>query len=81
MARLRRSVPSLGALVVFEAAARLGGFTKAANELGVTQAAVSRRIRALEADLKVKLFVRTPRQVVLTDAGRALSEAVGNAFD
>jgi len=80
MARLRRNVPSLGALATFEAAARLGGFTKAADELGVTQAAISRQIRALEADLKVQLFVRTPRRVVLTDAGRVLAGAVGDAF-
>ncbi|WMS44491.1 LysR substrate-binding domain-containing protein [Acuticoccus sp. MNP-M23] len=73
-------MPSLGALAAFEAAARLGGFTKAANELGVTQAAVSRQIRALEADFGVPLFTRNTRQVVLTDAGRTLSGAVSDAF-
>lgn len=80
MVSLRRNIPSLSALVAFEAAARLGGFTRAANELSVTQAAISRQIRALETDLDVKLFVRSHRRVVLTDAGQALSEAVGNAF-
>ena len=81
MVRLRRNVPSLGALAAFEAAARLGGFTKAANELGVTQAAISRQIRALETDLKVSLFVRMPRQVELTSAGRVLAAAVSDAFE
>lgn len=80
MVRLRRNVPSLGALATFESAARLGGFTKAANELGVTQAAVSRQIRALEADFGLPLFTRNTRQVILTDAGRTLSGAVSDAF-
>jgi len=80
MVRLRRNVPSLGALAAFESAARLGGFTKAANELGVTQAAVSRQIRALEADFGVPLFTRNTRQVMLTEAGRTLSDAVSDAF-
>lgn len=81
MSKLRRSVPSLGALAVFEAAARLGGFTKAADELGVTQAAVSRQIRALETDLNTPLFVRAHRRIQLTTAGRVLFEAVGQSFE
>lgn len=81
MASLRRSVPSLGTLAVFEAAARLGGFTKAADELGVTQAAVSRQIRALEEDLNTPLFVRGHRKIQLTAAGRVLAEAVGQSFE
>ncbi|WP_162409526.1 LysR substrate-binding domain-containing protein [Acuticoccus sediminis] len=80
MSRLRRSVPSLGALAAFEAAARLEGFTKAAGELGVTQAAISRQIRALETDLGKPLFVRGNRQVELTAAGRLLAEAVSESF-
>ena len=80
MSRLRRSVPSLGALAAFEAAARLGGFTKAAGELGVTQAAISRQIRALETDLGKPLFVRGNRQVELTASGRVLAEAVSESF-
>lgn len=79
--RLRRQVPSLGALAAFEAAARLGGFTRAAAELGVTQAAVSRRIRDLEAELGRVLFVRAHRRVELTAAGRVLAEAVGQSFE
>lgn len=81
MGSLRRSVPSLGTLAVFEAAARLGGFTKAADELGVTQAAVSRQIRALEEELNTPLFVRGHRKIQLTPAGRVLSEAVGQSFE
>ena len=73
-------MPSLGALAAFEAAARLRGFTKAASELGVTQAAVSRHIRALETDLGKPLFVRANRQVELTAAGRVLAEAVSESF-
>ncbi|ORE94162.1 LysR substrate-binding domain-containing protein [Acuticoccus yangtzensis] len=80
MSRLRRSVPSLGALAAFEAAARLGGFTKAAGELGVTQAAISRQIRVLETDLGKPLFVRGNRVVELTAAGRLLAEAVSESF-
>ncbi|MCF3932343.1 LysR substrate-binding domain-containing protein [Acuticoccus sp. M5D2P5] len=81
MTTFKRSVPSLGTLAVFEAAARLGGFTKAANELGVTQAAVSRQIRTLEDDLNTPLFVRAHRKIQLTRAGRVLAEAVGQSFE
>ena len=81
MRRLRRQIPSLGALAAFEAAARLGGFTRAAGELGVTQAAVSRRIGDLERDLGRPLFVRAHRRVELTPAGRVLAEAVGASFE
>ena len=79
--RLRRQIPSLGALAAFEAAARLGGFTRAAGELGVTQAAVSRRIGDLERELGRALFVRAHRRVELTPAGRVLAEAVGTSFE
>lgn len=81
MVTLRRSLPSLGMLAVFEAAARVGGFTKAADELGVTQAAVSRQVRALEEDLNTRLFVRAHRTVRLTPAGRVLAEAVSQSFE
>lgn len=80
MGRLRGKVPSLAALAAFEAAARLGGFTKAASELGVTQAAISRQIRALEDDFGTPLFVRG-RTVRLTAAGQVLADAVSEAFD
>lgn len=81
MAGLRRSVSSLSALSTFEAAARLQGFTRAADELGVTQAAVSRQIKLLEAELNTPLFVRGHRRVDLTPAGVTLSNALTGAFD
>ena len=56
MPSLRRSVPSMSALATFEAASRLGSFTLAATELGVTQAAVSRQIKLLEVDLNTPLL-------------------------
>ena len=81
MHRLRRSLPSLTALTAFEAAARRESFTSAADELGVTQAAVSRRIKALEAEVGRMLFDRAQRRVRLTEAGRTLFAAVTGAFD
>lgn len=81
MANLRRSIPSMSALATFEAAARIGSFTLAAAELGVTQAAVSRQIRLLEDDLNIRLFVRANRRVVLTTAGAALAANVSTAFN
>ncbi|EKX57496.1 Glycine cleavage system transcriptional activator [Rhodobacter sp. AKP1] len=80
MLPLRRSIPSLGALATFEAAARLESFTLAANELGVTQAAVSRQIKLLETDLNTSLFLRAHRRVVLTPEGAALAATVTGAF-
>ncbi|MBB1250553.1 LysR family transcriptional regulator [Rhizobium sp. G21] len=71
----------LTALTVFEAAARLSSFTKAAIELGVTQAAVSRQIHLLEEDFGFPLFARSHRRVALTDKGRMLSEAASGAFN
>lgn len=70
----RRTLPSLDALVFFEAAARLQNFTHAAAELHVSQVAVSKRIRALEADLGVVLFTRLGRSLILTPEGRAFAE-------
>jgi DNA-binding transcriptional LysR family regulator len=81
MRRLRQSIPSLGALNAFEAAARLESFTAAASELGVTQAAVSRRVKELELALGVQLFVRANRGVQLGVAGQDLFEAVSGSFD
>ncbi|GAB4269647.1 MAG: LysR substrate-binding domain-containing protein [Pararhodobacter sp.] len=81
MAGFRRSVSSLSALATFEAAARLLGFTRAAEELGVTQAAVSRQIKLLEAELNTALFVRGHRKVELTPAGVVLAKALTGAFD
>ena len=72
----RRTIPSLDALVFFEAAARHRNFTRAAEELRVSQVAVSKRVRALEDDLGAELFARQGRALVLTPAGRALADRV-----
>jgi LysR family glycine cleavage system transcriptional activator len=73
-------LPPLSAIRAFEAAARHASFTKAAQELGMTQAAVSYQIRVLEDRVGVPLFLRRPRQVVLTEAGRSLAPAISEAF-
>jgi DNA-binding transcriptional LysR family regulator len=69
MLNLKRMLPSASSLVVFEAAGRHENFTRAAEELGMTQAAVSYAIRAMEDQLGVPLFHRSHRNVELTDAG------------
>src|SRR5690606_37385027 len=66
---MRRKIPSTAALVAFESAARHQSFTKAAEELALTQSAVCRQIAALEAFLGVELFRRTRRGVRLTEEG------------
>ena len=80
MRNLRNDLPPLSALAPFEAAARLGGFKQAAEELNLTQAAISRQIRALEEDLGVALFVRRHRAVALTEAGRRFAEEAADAL-
>lgn len=74
-------LPPLNALRSFEAAARHLSFTKAADELFVTQAAISHQIKALEQDLGVPLFRRLNRSLALTDQGQALVPHVKNAFE
>jgi len=81
MKKYRRQLPSLDALVFFEAAARHNSFTNAATELYVTQAAVSKRIRELEAKLGVELFHREGRMLSLTEVGRRLYERSGMALE
>lgn len=76
----RRLIPSLTALVEFEAAARLGSFTRAADELGVTQPAVSRQVRMLEDLLGVPLFLRHHRAIVLTGEGETLYAVVAESM-
>ncbi len=71
---------SLNSLRTFEAAARHLHFTRAANELCVTQAAVSHQIKALEAQLGKPLFERTARGLRLSDAGATLAPALQQAF-
>ena len=76
----RRSVPSLTALVALEAAARHKSFTLAADELGVTQAAVSRQIIALETDLGATLFHRGYRSIQPTPECLRLAHALNRHF-
>jgi len=76
-----RRLPSLTALKAFEAAARHQSFTRAADELFVTQAAVSRQIRELEEALGRPLFHRLHRRVELTEAGAMLASATTHAFE
>lgn len=73
-------LPPMAAIRVFEAAARLASFTKAAEELGMTQAAVSYQIKVLEERLGAPLFLRKTRQVTLTDAGQRLAPKISEAF-
>lgn len=80
---LKRTVsnlPPLAAVRVFEAAARHLSFTAAAAELGMTQAAVSYQIKILEERVGAPLFLRKPRQIVLTEAGQRLAPALSEAF-
>ncbi|MCB5177403.1 MULTISPECIES: transcriptional regulator GcvA [Microvirga] len=74
-------LPPMSAIRAFEAAARHQSFTRAAQELGMTQAAVSYQIRMLEDRIGAPLFVRLPRHVELTARGRQLAPAVTEAFE
>jgi LysR family transcriptional regulator, glycine cleavage system transcriptional activator len=76
-----RRLPSLNALKAFEAAARHESFTRSAEELCVTQGAVSHQVKALEAELGLKLFNRERQRLVITDAGREYLAVVRDAFD
>ena len=66
----RRYLPSTSALLAFEAAARLGSATAAAQELSLTQSAISRQIKTLEDQLGVAVFAKQGRALVLTPVGR-----------
>lgn len=81
MQSYRKSLPPLDTLVFFEAASRHLNFTEAADELFVTQAAVSKRIRQLEDWLGLDLFERKGRKLVPTDAGEYLAEKTGMTLD
>ena len=76
----RRRLPPLNALRAFEAAARHLSFTRAAEELCVTQAAISHQVKGLERRLGAALFRRSHRGLVLTDEGLALAPALWEAF-
>jgi DNA-binding transcriptional LysR family regulator len=81
MRTITRRLPTLASLRSFEALARTLSFTGAARELGVSQAAVSRQIKALETVLSVPLIVRGGSRNVLTDAGEELYSGVHRAFE
>ncbi len=74
-------LPPLAALRAFEAVARNVSFTKAADELGMTQAAVSYQIKVLEDRIGSTLFHRKPRQIAITDVGRALAPQISDALE
>lgn len=78
---MKRTLPPLNGLRAFEAAARHMSFTDAAEELSVTQAAISHQVRGLELRLGLKLFVRRNRSLLLSEAGQAYLPAVRAAFD
>src|ERR1700720_576781 len=78
---MARQLPPLNALRAFEAAARSESFTRAAEELCVTQGAVSHQVKALEATLGIKLFNRERQRLVMTEAGRDYLAVVRDALD
>jgi DNA-binding transcriptional LysR family regulator len=73
---IKKRLPPLDPLIAFEAAARLLSFTRAAEELHLSQAAISQQIRSLEDSLQVKLFTRSHRAVQLTNEGREYQHTV-----
>ena len=78
---MARRLPQLNALKAFEAAARHESFTRAAEELCVTQGAVSHQVKALEADLGLKLFNRERQRLIITEAGRQYLAVARDALD
>lgn len=74
-------LPPLAAIRAFEAAARHLSFTRAAEELGMTQAAVSYQIKLLEERIGEPLFLRRPRDLALTEIGQRLAPEMARAFD
>src|SRR5438034_9070067 len=78
---MRRRLPQLNALKAFEAAARHVSFTRAAEELCVTQGAVSHQVKGLESELGIKLFNRERQRLVITGAGRDYLAVVRDALD
>jgi len=74
-------LPPLTAVRVFEAAARHENFSRAADELAMTQAAVSYQMKLLEERLGATLFVRNGRGMALTDLGRRIAPQVSGAFN
>ncbi len=75
------ALPHVIWLKAFESAARHSSFAAAAEELGLTPAAISQQIRHLETHLDARLFTRLPRGVVLTDIGLAYAQTIKKSFD
>src|SRR5512145_2427624 len=78
---MRRRIPSIEALVAFEAAARHLSFTRAADALSLTQSAVAKQIAALEDYLGVPLFNRVKKRISLTEAGAVYAKRVSEDLD
>ena len=78
---MKRFIPSLNGLNAFEAAATYRNFTRAGDDLGLTQSGVSRQIAALEAQLGLKLFERVGPRLVLTNPGRSYVQAITPLLD
>src|SRR3954447_6992891 len=76
-----RRLPPLNALKAFEAAARSESLTRAAEELCVTQGAVSQQVKGLEVTLGIKLFARERQHLAITDAGREYLAVIRDALD
>src|ERR1700739_4210565 len=78
---MARRLPPLNSVKAFEAAARSESFTRAAEELNVTQGAVSHQVKALEDVLGLKLFHRERQRLILTEAGRDYLAVIRDALD
>ncbi|MCD0502535.1 LysR substrate-binding domain-containing protein [Bordetella petrii] len=78
---MRNGIPNLSALQAFEASARLGSFSRAAEELALTHSAVYRQVASLEARLGVQLFTRVRRRIVLTDHGAEYAGRIRHHLD
>lgn len=76
-----KALPPLAWFRAFESAARRLSFTAAAEEIGMTQSAVSQHVKSLETSLGVALFIRRPRGLSLTDDGRKLLPQVSSALE
>ena len=76
----KKLLPSTSMLAAFDAAARTKSFTSAANELALTQGAISRQINALEQQLSVKLFNRNKQSISLTEAGKSYAKDINAAL-
>ena len=76
-----KTLPSLTALKAFDAMAKHGGFSKAARALNVTDAAIAQQVRALEAELGVRLTIRQGRHIRLSEQGKGLANGLSSAFE